>query len=45
MLVKIVGSTEDKKDHSFLEILLVVHPLLAVGVLLGELIKVPSSQP
>ena len=45
MLVEVVGSAEDKEDHSFLETLLVVHPLLGVGVPIGEAIKVPSSQP
>ena len=45
VLVKVVGDTEDKEDHSFLETLLVVHPLLGLGVPTGEGIKVPSSQP
>ena len=43
MLVKVVGSTEDKEDHSFLETLLVDHPLLGVEVPIGEAIEVPSS--
>ena len=43
-LAKVVGGTEDKEDHSLLETLLVVHPLLGVEVLIGEAIKVPSSQ-
>ena len=45
ILVEVVGSTEDKEDHSFLETLLVVHPLLGMGVLIEEVIKVASSQP
>ena len=45
MLVQVVGGTEDKEDHSFLETLLVVHPLLGVEVLNREVIQVPSSQP
>ena len=44
MLVKVVGSTEGKGDHNFLETLLGVQPLLGVGVLIREAIKVPSSQ-
>ena len=43
-LAEVVGGTEDKEDHSLLETLLVVHPLLGVEVLIGEAIKVPSSQ-
>ena len=45
MLVEVAGGTEDKEGHSFLETCLVGHPLLEVGVLIGELIKVPSNQP
>ena len=45
ILVKVIGSTEDKEDHSFLETLLVVHPLVGVGVPVGEVTDVPSSQP
>ena len=45
MQVEVVGGTEDKEDHSFLETSLVVHPLLGVGVPTGEAIKVPCSQP
>ena len=41
MLVEVVGGTEDKEDHSFLETLLVAHPLLGVAVLIREGIKVP----
>ena len=50
MLVKVIGSREDKEDHSFLETLLVVHPPLGMGVQMGmgvpirRGIKVPSSQ-
>ena len=44
ILVKVVGGTEGKEGHSFLETLLVVHPYLGVGVLIGEPIKVPSIQ-
>ena len=43
MLVKVVDGIDNKKDHNFLETLLVAHPLLGVGVLIGEVIKVPSS--
>ena len=45
VLVHVVGSAEDKEDHSFLETLLVVHPLLGMGVLIREVTEVPSSQP
>ena len=45
MLVKVVDGTDDKEDHNFLETLLVVHQLLGVGVPIGEVIEVPSSQP
>ena len=45
MLDKVVDNVDDKKDHHFLETLLVAHPLLGVGVLIGEVIKVPSSPP
>ena len=45
VLVEVVGGAEDKEDHSFLETLLVVHPLLGMGILIREVIKVPSSQP
>ena len=45
MLVGVVGATEDKEDHSFLETHLVVHPLLGLGVPIREVIEVPSSQP
>ena len=31
VLIKVVGSAEDKKDHDFLETLLVVHPPLGGG--------------
>ena len=43
MMVEVVGGTEDKEDHSVLETLLVVHPLLGVRAPIGEVIKVPSS--
>ena len=45
VMVEIVGITEDKEDHGFLETCLVVHPLQGVGVSNGEAIRVPSSQP
>ena len=45
ILVKVVGGTEGKEDHSFLGTALVVHPLLEVEDLIGEVIKIPSSQP
>ena len=45
ILVKLVGGAEGKEGHGFLETLLVVHPLLGVGVLTGEAIKVPSIHP
>ena len=45
VLVEVVSGAEDKEDHGFLETCLVVHPLLGVGVLIGEANKVPSNQP
>ena len=45
LLVKVVDGTEEKEDHCFLETLLVVCPLLGVGILIGEVIEVPSSHP
>ena len=45
ILVKIGGGTEGKEGHSFLETPVVVHPLLGVGVLIGDVIKVPDIQP
>ena len=45
VLVKVVDGADDKEDHDFLKTLLVVHPLLGVGVLIREAIKVPSSEP
>ena len=45
ILIEVVDSIDDKGDHNFLETLLVAHPVLGVGVLIGEAIKVPSSQP
>ena len=42
-LVKVVDGADDKEDHDILETLLVVYPLLGVRVLIGEVIKVPSS--
>ena len=38
MLVEVVGSAEDKEDHSFLETCLGVQTLLGVAVLIGEAI-------
>ena len=43
VLVRVVGGTEGKEEHSFLETLLVVHPLLGVGGPIGEMIKVAKS--
>ena len=43
MLVEVVGGVEDKEDHTFSETLLVVHPLQGMGVLIREVIEVPSS--
>ena len=45
MLVDVVDCIDEKEDHDFLETLLVAHPLLRVGVLIEEVINVPSSQP
>ena len=45
VLVEIVDGTDDKEDHDSLETLLVVHPLLGMGGLIGEVKKVPRSQP
>ena len=42
---KVKGGAESKEDHSSLETLLVVHPLLGVGVLIGKVIRAPSIQP
>ena len=42
VLVKVVGDTEDKEDHGFLETHLVVNPLHGVGVLIREVIKVSA---
>ena len=44
ILVEVVDGTEGKEGHGFLETPLVVHPLLGVGVLIGEAIKVPNIQ-
>ena len=43
MLVEVVDGIDNKENHDFLETLLVAHPLLGVGVLIGEVINVPSS--
>ena len=43
VLVKVEDGVDDKKDQNFLETLLVAHPFLGIGVLIGEVIKVPSS--
>ena len=46
LLVKVVGGAEGKEEHGCVgEPPLVVHPLLGVGVLIGEAFEVPSSQP
>ena len=45
MSVEVVGSTEEKEDHGFLETHLVGHPLLGVRVPVGEATEVPNSQP
>ena len=44
VLVEVVAGAEDKEDHDFLETLVVVHPLVGVGVLTGEVVKAPNSQ-
>ena len=43
VLFEAVDGIDDKEDHDFLETLLVADPLLGMGILIGELIKVPSS--
>ena len=45
ILVKVLGGVEGKEDHGFLKTPLVVHPLLGVGDLIREAIKVPGKQP
>ena len=45
ILVEVVDSAEGKEDHAFLEILLVVHPPLGVGVPIREAIEVHGNQP
>ena len=45
MLAKVVDNVDDKKDHDFLETLLVAHPHLGVEVPIGGVIEVPCSQP
>ena len=45
VLAKVGGGAEGKEGHSFLHTPLVVHPLLGVGVPIGEVIKVPNIQP
>ena len=42
--VKVVDGAEGKEGHSFLETLLVVHPLLGVGVPIGIVIDIPDIQ-
>ena len=42
--VKVVDGIDNKEDHNFLETFLMIHPLLRVGILTGEMIKVPSSR-
>ena len=43
--VEVGGGTEGKEGHGFLETHLLVNPLLGMGVLIGEAIKVPDIQP
>ena len=45
MLVKVVGSAEDKEDHSFLETCLVVHPPLGWEFQSGKGLKFPAVKP
>ena len=45
ILVMVVDGAEGKKGYGFLETSLTVHPLLGVGVLIGEVIEVPDIQP
>ena len=45
MPVKVVDGEDKKEDQNFLEILLLAHFLLGVGVPIKEVIKVPSSWP
>ena len=45
MLVKVVADIDGKKNNDFLETPLIAYPLLGVGVLIGGVIKVPSSWP
>ena len=45
MLVKVVDDIDSKKNHNFLETPQVAHPLLGMVVLIGQVIKVPSSWP
>ena len=42
MLVEVVDNVCDKKEHDFLETLLVAHPLLVVGVPIRGVIKFPA---
>ena len=44
VLVEVVDGAEGMEGHSFLETPLMVHPLLGVGVLIGEAIKLPNIQ-
>ena len=44
ILAKVEGGTKGMEDHGSWETLLVVHPILGVGVLLREVIGVPSIQ-
>ena len=45
VLPKVGGGARGKEDHGSLETLLVVHPLLGVGVSVGEVIRAPIIQP
>ena len=42
LLAEVVDDIDDKKNHNFLETPLVPHPLLGVGVLMGEQLKFPA---
>ena len=42
---EVEGGTKGKENHDSWETLLVVHPLLGVGVLIGETITAPGIQP
>ena len=43
-LLEVVDNVDDREHHGFLETLLEAHPLLGVGVLIEEVIKVLCTQ-